>query len=170
MELTFIGATGTVTGSKYLVRAGTQRILVDCGLFQGFKHLRLRNREAPPFDARKIDAVVLTHAHLDHSGYLPVLAKRGYRGPVYCTAATRELAEILLRDSGHLQEEEARYANRHRFSKHAPALPLYTVDDALASLKLLSVVEFGLHPAQRPPAGLGLRVAHARRSHAVVFR
>ena len=130
MKVTFLGATGTVTGSKYLVEAADKRILVDCGLFQGLKQLRLRNWAPLPVDPASIDAVILTHAHLDHCGYLPLLVRNGYRGRVYCSAATRDLAVILLSDSGRLQEEEAAYANRHGFSKHQPALPLYTAADA----------------------------------------
>lgn len=137
MEITFLGATSTVTGSRYLVSAGRERLLIDCGLFQGLKQLRLRNREPFPVDPRSISAVVLTHAHLDHSGYLPVLVRDGFRGPVYCTPATADLLRILLLDSGHIQEEEAGYANRHGFSRHHPALPLYTVRDAEAALELL---------------------------------
>ena len=134
MEITFLGATGTVTGSRYLVTSGRTRILVDCGLFQGLKQLRLRNREPFPVDPASIDAVVLTHAHLDHTGYLPLLIRNGFRGPIYATPATRDLCSILLPDSGHLQEEEAREANRHGYSKHDPALPLYTREDAEAAL------------------------------------
>ena len=118
-------------------------MLVDCGLFQGYKELRLRNWSALPVAPSAIDAVVLTHAHLDHSGYLPLLARQGFRGPVFSTAATHELCRILLPDSGHLLEEEAEYLNRHRLSKHTPALPLYTRDDALRCLKLFKPVEFG---------------------------
>jgi len=140
--LSFFGAAGTVTGSKYLLKAKNKRILIDCGLFQGFKQLRLRNWAPFPFDVRKLDAVVLTHAHIDHSGALPLLAKQGYSGPVYCTEATRELCEIMLPDAAHLQEEEANYANRHAFSKHSPALPLYTAEDANRSLALLKPVAF----------------------------
>jgi len=139
-RLTFLGAAGTVTGSKYLVEAFDKRILVDCGLFQGRKPLRERNRRPLPLDVSTIDAVVLTHAHLDHSGYLPVLAKHGFGGPVYCTSGTRALCGILLPDSGHLQEEDARYANKRRFSKHRPALPLYTQDEAERTLAQLRVV------------------------------
>ena len=142
MKLTFLGGAGTVTGSKCLVDTGSARILVDCGLFQGLKRLRERNWQRLPFDVAALDAVVLTHAHLDHSGYLPVLARGGFRGKVYCTAATAKLVEILLPDSAHLQEEEARYANKHRFSKHSPALPLYTSEDAAAALKLLRPVDW----------------------------
>lgn len=135
MELQFLGATGTVTGSKYLIRHAGQRLLVDCGLFQGFKQLRLRNWAPLSVPASSIDAVILTHAHIDHSGYLPLLVKQGFKGPIYCSQATQELCAILLPDSGHLQEEEAEYANRQGFSKHQPALPLYTQGDALACLR-----------------------------------
>ncbi len=142
MKLTFLGATGTVTGSKYLLTSGETTILVDCGLFQGYKELRLRNRAAFPIAPSTIDAVVLTHAHLDHSGYLPLLIKDGFRGKVFCTAATYDLCKILLPDSGHLLEEEANYANRHGFSKHAPALPLYSEADAVRALRSFYPVDF----------------------------
>lgn len=141
--LTFLGATGTVTGSKYLLTVDTQNILIDCGLFQGLKQLRLKNREEFPLSPKRIDAVVLTHAHIDHSGYLPLLVKNGFRGRIYCTAATRDLCGILLPDAGHLQEEEAHYANKHGFSKHRRALPLFTQKDALRALKHLQPVAFG---------------------------
>src|SRR6185437_1782134 len=131
MKISFLGATGTVTGSKYLVEIGSKHILVDCGLFQGFKQLRLRNWKPVPFPAREIDAVILTHAHIDHSGYLPLLLRQGFTGRVYCTHATRELLGVLLPDSARLQEEEAAYANRRGYSKHHPALPLYTQQDAV---------------------------------------
>jgi metallo-beta-lactamase family protein len=142
MKLTFLGATGTVTGSKYLVEASGKRILVDCGLFQGLKQLRLRNWAKLPIEPKSVDAVVLTHAHIDHSGYLPLFVKNGFSGPVYCSQGTRELCEILLPDSAHLQEEEAEYANRRGFSKHKPALPLYTQEDADRALDLLRPVKF----------------------------
>ena len=142
VKLTFLGGAGTVTGSKYLVEAGGRRFFVDCGLFQGFKQLRLRNWAPLPVDPASIDAVVLTHAHLDHSGYLPLLVKNGFRGEIYCTPATRDLCAILLPDSGHLQEKDAEFANRHGFSKHHPALPLYTLRDAEASLQHFAAVEF----------------------------
>ncbi|MBM3351007.1 MAG: MBL fold metallo-hydrolase [Betaproteobacteria bacterium] len=142
MQLTFLGAVGTVTGSKYLLKSGDKRILVDCGLFQGLKQLRLRNWEKLPFKPSEIDAVVLTHAHIDHSGYLPLLVKNGFAGRVYCTEATRDLCEVLLPDAAHLQEEESEYANRHGFSKHHPALPLYTREDALKALALLIAVDY----------------------------
>lgn len=128
--LTFLGGVGTVTGSKYLVETAGRKILIDCGLFQGLKQLRLRNWNRFPVDPAGIDAVILTHAHLDHSGYLPLLIKNGFRGPVFCTSGTRDLCEILLPDSGFLLERDAEFANRHGFSKHKPALPLYTQKEA----------------------------------------
>jgi metallo-beta-lactamase family protein len=133
----FLGAAGTVTGSKHLVTAGERRVMLDCGVFQGLKALRLRNWNDPRFDPERVDAVVLSHAHIDHSGYLPVLARRGFRGPVHCTAATADLLGILLRDSAYLQEEQADHANRHGYSKHEPALPLFTREDAEAALELV---------------------------------
>ena len=144
ITLRFLGATGTVTGSKTLIEADGRRVLIDCGLFQGFKQLRLRNWAPLPVSPAQIDAVVLTHAHLDHTGYLPLLARDGFKGPVYCTAATRDLCGILLPDSGHLQEEDARYANLRGFSKHKPALPLYTEADARRCLGQLRSVPFGV--------------------------
>ena len=143
MRLTFMGAAGTVTGSKYLLEHGGKRLLVDCGLFQGLKQLRLRNWDRFPMDPSAIDAVVLTHAHIDHSGYLPALAKQGFRGPVYATEATRDLSTLMLPDSGHLQEEDAFYANKHGFSKHQPALPLYTEEEARRVLRLFRPQPFG---------------------------
>ncbi|MEY2810982.1 MAG: hypothetical protein RLZ66_2493 [Pseudomonadota bacterium] len=131
VNITFLGGADTVTGSKYLVQHGVQRLLVDCGLFQGYKQLRLRNWDLPPFEASDIDAVLLTHAHLDHSGYLPLLCRHGFKGRVHATPGTRDLCAILLPDSGHIQEEDAAFANRHGFSKHSPAQPLYTKMDAL---------------------------------------
>ncbi len=142
VNITFLGAAGTVTGSKYLVRHAGKCLLVDCGLFQGYKLLRLRNWTPLPVVPGEIHAVVLTHAHLDHSGYLPLLAKEGFSGSVYATSGTRELCRILLPDSGHLQEEDAAFANRQGFSKHAPAMPLYTRQDALDCLALLKAVDF----------------------------
>lgn len=142
VSLGFLGAAGTVTGSKYLVEHDGHRLFVDCGLFQGYKALRLRNWARLPVDPASIGAVILTHAHLDHSGYLPLLAKLGFRGPIYCSEATAELCEILLTDSGHLQERDAEYANRHGFSKHKPALPLYTEEDARKVLKAFTPVKF----------------------------
>jgi metallo-beta-lactamase family protein len=134
--LTFLGGTGTVTGSRYLLERGGRRVLVDCGLFQGLKQLRLRNWEPFPLEPARIHAVILTHAHLDHAGYLPLLARQGFNGPIFCTRATQELCGILLPDSGYLQERDAEYANRHGLSKHKPALPLYTEAEARACLSL----------------------------------
>jgi metallo-beta-lactamase family protein len=132
-----MGAARTVTGSKYLLEHDGKRVLVDCGLFQGLKELRVRNWEQFPIPPREIDAVVLTHAHLDHVGYLPRLRADGYRGRIFCTAGTKELCGVVLPDSGRIQEEDARQANRHGYSKHQPALPLYTESDALAVLTQL---------------------------------
>jgi metallo-beta-lactamase family protein len=142
LKLTFLGGAGTVTGSKYLVENGGRRLLVDCGLFQGFKTLRLRNWAPLPAPARGISAVALTHAHIDHSGYLPLLVRQGFEGPVFCTEATRDLCAILLPDAGHLQEREADFANRRGYSKHHPALPLYTEEDAARALDLLRPTPF----------------------------
>ena len=142
MQLKFLGATGTVTGSKYLLTSDKYRVLVDCGLFQGLKQLRLKNWAQLPIKPSEVNAVVLTHAHIDHTGYLPLFVKNGFSGKVYCTEATRDLCKILLPDSAHLQEEEAEYANRRGFSKHHPALPLYTKQDAFKALELLTPVPF----------------------------
>jgi metallo-beta-lactamase family protein len=140
-RLRFLGATSTVTGSRFLLQAGDSRVLLDCGLFQGHKPLRLRNWAPFPADPHSLDAVVLTHAHLDHSGYLPRLVKSGFRGPIYCTRATRELCGILLPDSGRLLEEEAGHANRVGSSRHDPAQALYTEVDALQCLRQLHGVD-----------------------------
>jgi metallo-beta-lactamase family protein len=142
-SLQFLGAAGTVTGSKYLVRAGRCQVLLDGGLFQGLKALRLRNRQPPAFDPSTVDAVALSHAHIDHSGYLPLLTRLRFRGPIFCTSGTADLLRIMLLDSAQLQEEEAAAANRQGYSKHHPALPLYTVEDAQASLKLLRSCRYG---------------------------
>lgn len=136
IRLSFLGAAGTVTGSKYLIEGLGARVLIDCGLFQGLKPLRERNWAPFPVAPSAIDAVVLTHAHLDHSGYLPLLARHGFRGPVHCTHATHDLCGILLPDSGFLQERDAEFANRHGFSRHRPAQALYTEADAVSSLRL----------------------------------
>ncbi len=143
MKLTFLGAVGTVTGSRYLLEDDGRKILIDAGLFQGRKELRERNWAPPTFDPAEIDAMLLTHAHIDHSGYIPKLVKEGFRGPIYCTSATQDLCSILLPDSGHLQEEDADSANRHGYSRHEPALPLYTQEDAEEALNYLRPVEFG---------------------------
>jgi metallo-beta-lactamase family protein len=138
--LTFWGAAGTVTGSKYLIETDHSRVLVDCGLFQGPRELRERNWAEAPFPAASVNAVLLTHAHIDHTGYLPRFVNQGFRGPVYCSRGTAELLRILLPDSARLQEEEADYRNRHKLTHHDPALPLYTEEDANAALRLLEVV------------------------------
>jgi len=138
VQISFHGAAGTVTGSRHLLEVGEQRILVDSGMFQGLKKLRLLNWKEPSFPAKRIDHLLLTHAHIDHTGYLPRLMRYGFNAPVHCTPATAELVELLLMDSAHLQEEDARFANKKGFSKHDPAKPLYTSKDALKALKLLS--------------------------------
>jgi metallo-beta-lactamase family protein len=137
VRLTFCGAAGTVTGSRYLLEAAGRRVLIDCGLFQGPKEIRQRNWQDPGFDPTSIDAIVLTHAHVDHTAYLPRLVAMGYDGPIYATPTTIDLVGLVLPDSAHLQEEDAEYANRKGYSKHHPALPLYTVDDAEKTLGML---------------------------------
>ena len=157
MKLTFLGAAGTVTGSKYLVETGNRRYLIDCGLFQGLKPLRLRNWEPLPIDPVSLSAVLLTHAHLDHSGYLPLLVRNGFRGSIWCSSSTMELSRILLPDSGFLQEKDAEFANRHHYSKHKPALPLYTEEDARRALGLLQTVPFDVAHAIDGDARILLR-------------
>ena len=136
-SLQFLGAAGGVTGSKYLFSRGDDQVLIDCGLFQGLKELRQRNWAPLPINLSRLCAVVLTHAHIDHSGYLPRIVSKGYKGPVFATPGTCDLLGVMLPDAAYLQEEEARYANRKGFSRHAPALPLYTIEDAEQALKLL---------------------------------
>jgi len=140
ISLTFLGAARTVTGSKYLLESNGTRLLVDAGLFQGLKELRERNWQDPPFKAGSLNAVLITHAHIDHTGYLPRLVQQGFRGPVYCSKGTADLLKILLPDAGRLQEEDADYRNRHNLTKHNPALPLYTEKNAYAALELLKPV------------------------------
>ena len=140
--LTFLGAARTVTGSKYLLDVDDQRLLIDCGLFQGLRELRRRNWSAFPFDPASLSAVVLTHAHIDHSGMLPRLVANGFKGRIYCTAATASLCSLVLPDAAHLQEEDARLANERGYSKWSPAEPLFTTADAHAALGLLHVVNF----------------------------
>jgi metallo-beta-lactamase family protein len=142
LKLTFAGAADTVTGARFLLDTGAQRVLLDCGMFQGFKLLRSRNWGPFPCSPRRVGAVLLSHAHLDHSGMLPALARDGFRGPIHATTATCELAAVMLRDAAHLQEEEADFANRHGFSKHQPAEPLYTVRDAERAIGLLEPVAY----------------------------
>ncbi len=157
--MTFLGAAGTVTGSRFLIDTPEARVLVDAGLFQGLKELRRRNWERCPVAPDSIDAVVVTHAHVDHVGYLPVLTRDGFRGPVHATARTEALAGIVLPDSGHLQEEEAAYANRKGYSKHHPALPLYTEEDARWSLRQFAAQPFGEETEIAPGVHLTLRPA-----------
>ena len=140
-RLEFWGGVGTVTGSKYLIVSERARVLVDCGLFQGLKELRERNWQDPPFDPASLDAVLITHAHIDHTGYLPRLVAQGFNNPVYCSRGTADLLKILLPDAARLQEEDADYRNRHNLTKHRPALPLYTEDDARAAIQLIQPLE-----------------------------
>jgi Predicted exonuclease of the beta-lactamase fold involved in RNA processing len=159
VTLTFLGAAETVTGSRHLLESDRARVLLDCGLFQGLKALRARNWQPPPLDPARLDAVVLSHAHIDHSGYLPRLVHAGFAGPVYCTPATADLLGVLLPDAAHLQEEEAAFANRHGTSRHTPALPLFTVDDAARVLRQLRTADFGA--AFAPGPGVETRFTHS---------
>jgi metallo-beta-lactamase family protein len=169
ISLTFLGAARTVTGSKHLLQVNGHRLLVDCGLFQGAKELRLRNWDELPFPASSLDAVVLTHAHIDHSGYLPRLVASGFRGRIYCTAGTLDLCRLVLPDAGQLQEEDASHANKHGYSKHAPAKPLFTEADAYRAVSQLQPFGYerpvevmpGVHVDFRP-AGHLLGSAYAR--------
>lgn len=159
--LTFLGAARTVTGSKHLLQAGAHRVLIDCGLFQGLKTLRERNWQALPVRATDLESVVLTHAHLDHVGYLPRLVSQGFKGRVFCTPGTAELARIVLADAAHLQEEDAERANRKHYTKHSPALPLFTSKDADRAMALLQPV--GYH---RPmPVAPGVQVEFVNAGH-----
>jgi metallo-beta-lactamase family protein len=160
ISLTFLGAARTVTGSKYLVESAGARIMVD-GLFQGLKELRLRNWAEFPVPPSSIEAIVLTHAHLDHCGYLPRLVSQGFKGRIFCTQGTQDLCRIVLPDSGRIQEEDAEYANRRKFTKHAPALPLYTEADALRTVSLLQPVGYD----RAMPAAQGIEVEFANAGH-----
>jgi metallo-beta-lactamase family protein len=160
-SLQFLGAAGTVTGSRYLIETNGRRVLIDCGLFQGYKQLRDRNRAAFPVPPETIDTVLLTHAHLDHSGYIPALVRNGFRGKVICTPATAELCSLLLPDSGHLQEEEARFAKKRGYSKHADPQPLYTLEDAKASLEHIATQDFD----KEFEAGRGIRACFLHAGH-----
>ncbi|MBQ0931627.1 MBL fold metallo-hydrolase RNA specificity domain-containing protein [Ideonella alba] len=159
MQIDFLGAADCVTGSRHLIDWNGRCVLLDAGLFQGFKVLRERNWAPPGFDVRSLDAVVLSHAHLDHSGWLPALVRHGYRGPIYSSPATRDLAEVLLLDAAHLQEEDARRANRHGFSRHAKALPLFTQADARSAMKQFVSVTPGR--AKSLGGGLALQLVPA---------
>jgi metallo-beta-lactamase family protein len=140
--LRFLGACGTVTGSRFLLETGSKRVLFDCGVFQGSRELKEKNWADPPFEPEALDAVVLTHAHIDHTGYVPRIAKSGYRGPVYATPPTAALLQVLWPDAAHLHEEDARYANRTGYSRHRPALPFFDSEDARRALTLLRPVSF----------------------------
>lgn len=161
-SIEFWGGVGTVTGSKYLVDSGKGRVLVDCGLFQGLKELRERNWQEPPFDPRSLNAVLITHAHIDHTGYLPRLVRQGFHGPVYCSRGTADLLKIMLPDSGRLQEEDADFRNRHNLTKHKPALPLYTEKDAYAALELIEPMA---NTGEWFPAAPGIRAAFRVAGH-----
>ena len=164
--LQFLGAAGTVTGSKHLINTSADtsgkngfQVLLDCGLFQGQKEWRERNWQDTPVPAREIDAIVLTHAHLDHAGYIPRLVTQGFHGPVYATAPTIDLCSVMLPDSGHLQEEEAHFHNRKGSSKHSPALPLYTLQQPQDCLSLFQPVPFG--EMKQLTNGISFRFVHA---------
>jgi metallo-beta-lactamase family protein len=161
VRLTFLGAAGTVTGSRYLVEAHDRRFLIDAGLFQGRKELRLRNWAPFPVDARELDAVILTHAHIDHSGYLPRLAHDGFAGPTFVTTPTKRLLPPMLLDAAHLQAEEARFANKVGSSRHKPALPLFTVEDAQQALRTLQPLPFDA-PFELAP---GVQLTYHRQGH-----
>jgi metallo-beta-lactamase family protein len=161
MKIGFWGAAGTVTGSRFLLDGSKGRLLIDCGMFQGGKQIRKQNWETFPAEPSSIDSVVLTHAHIDHSGFLPAFVRDGFSGPIYCTPATAELLELLLRDSAHLQEEEARYANRRKSSRHVPAKPLFTIQDAEAAINQLEVRKFGVTFSAAP----GFEVSFTRAGH-----
>lgn len=158
-KLTFWGAAETVTGSRFLLEKDDKRILIDCGLFQGIKKIRIRNRQPFPVEPGTIDAIVLTHAHLDHSGFIPALCREGFKGKIYCTHATMDLCRILLPDSGHLQEEEADRANRYGYTKHHPALPIYTEMDAYRSLEQFFPVAY--HQSFEPVPGIKVSMTNA---------
>lgn len=159
-SIEFWGGVGTVTGSKYLVKTDKSQVLVDCGLFQGLKELRERNWQDPPFNPRSLNAVLITHAHIDHTGYLPRLVRQGFHGPVYCSRGTADLLKILLPDSGRLQEEDADFRNRHHLTKHKPALPLYTEKDAYAALELVEpLANTGESVEVAPGIRAGFRIA-----------
>lgn len=160
-SLTFLGAAGTVTGSKHLLQVGSTRVLVDCGLFQGLKELRERNWAPLPIEPASIHAVVLTHAHLDHCGYLPRLVAGGFKGRIFCTGATADLCRIVLPDAAKLQEEDAENANRHGYSKHAPALPLFTLEDAAAALTMLQPIGY----ERSMPVAPGIELEYINAGH-----
>lgn len=159
LTLKSLGGAGTVTGSRHLLEFEGRRLLIDCGLFQGFKRLRERNWADFPVDPKSIDAIVLTHAHIDHSGYLPKLVREGYRGPIYCSSATKDLCKILLRDSAYIAERDAERATRLRYTRHKPAIPLYTITDAEAAIEQLVSIEF--HRSFRLAIGADIHLRRA---------
>lgn len=161
LKLTFMGANLTVTGSRHLLECNQHRVLVDCGLFQGDKDLRERNWQPFPVDPASIDCLLLTHAHIDHSGWIPRLMNEGFSGPVYCTKATEELSDLLLQDSGHIQEDDATRANLHGYSRHSPALPLFTQEDAIRALRFFKTLNYNkvFSPVK------GLDVSFSRAGH-----
>lgn len=161
-KISFYGGVGTVTGSKYLIEHDGKKVLVDCGLFQGFKELRERNWQPPPFEPESLDAVIITHAHIDHTGYLPRVVRLGYDKPIYTSKGTGDLLKILLPDSARLQEEEADFRNRHQLTTHTPALPLYDENDARDTLKLLHTVPNGGVPVEVAP---GIRASFLVAGH-----
>ncbi|ADI37546.1 Ribonuclease TTHA0252 [Waddlia chondrophila 2032/99] len=171
MKLRFLGAAGTVTGSKTLIETNDCAILVDCGLFQGYKELRGKNWSGFPVSIEKIHSVILTHAHIDHSGYLPILVRDGFKGDIYATPATRDLCEILLRDSARIHEEDARRANKYGYSKHKPALPLYTEEDAIRCLRQFKSLDLGIDtPLSRSLIVHASRAGHILGSAMLTFR
>lgn len=157
----FLGAAGTVTGSKYLLDTGERKILIDCGLFQGLKKLRLKNWEYPPVKISDIDAVLITHGHMDHTGYLPRLVKQGFKGPIYGTYPTLDIAKIILNDSAKIQEQEAERANKEGYSKHRPALPLYNLKDVENTLPYFK----GIPPSQWLPIVKGVKARFQYNGH-----
>jgi metallo-beta-lactamase family protein len=159
--LRFLGACGTVTGSKFLLESGSHRVLLDCGVFQGSSELKQKNWSPPPFDPSSLDAVILTHAHIDHTGYVPRLAKAGFSGPVYVTPPTAGLLGYLWPDAAHLHEEDARYANEKQYSSHRPALPFFDANEARAALGLLRQVPFH----ERAEAAPGIAFTFRRVGH-----
>lgn len=160
-QLTFFGGADTVTGSKSLLEYRNRKILVDCGMFQGLKQLRLKNWEPSGIPVSQLDGILLTHAHLDHCGYLPVLVKEGFRGPIHCTGPTKELVEIILKDSAKIQEEEAERANRYGYTIHHPARPLYDLDDVMDCLPLMIPHEYH----QWLELGEGIRIQFLNAGH-----
>lgn len=157
MNLTFLGGAGTVTGSKHLLTFGDKHVLIDCGLFQGIKEQRLLNWKQLPIDVSAIDSVILTHAHLDHCGYLPLLIQQGFRGRILCSEPTAELTKVVLLDAAKIEEEDAEHANHHGYSKHRPALPLYTVKDARAVLDRFQILPIDQwHPIAQGKAKIRL--------------